>query len=351
LQPGDSAHDRLTRVQALAQMSPNSTEGALAVARAALDAREFAIARGALAPLAVAPTQRVAILMAELEELEHADEGRARAWMARAVRARRDPAWTADGVVSDRWMPVSPVTARLDAFVWKTPLAELEPEGAVIETKERVLIPAPPARPLDVPAGETKRLVTAPEPEPPASLAARRRPAAGALEPTAQPFERVISAAACPGRSGARTDTGAGVGNDRRSAARGLEPAAAGCSSRATAIGAPQHECGKCHQADQESITQLPRPGRGSPQHSAHTRYNEECEHKHAGSRDPPHPLARSRANFAHDEFFAAAHLAVGFKEGRYPLHGKIVERVALRAGCAFPTRSVSPLPGDTRSA
>ena len=74
----------------------------------------------------IAPTQRVAMLMAELEEMEHGDEGRAREWMARALQRRRDPAWTADGFVSERWMPVSPVTGRLDAFQWKDPLAGLD---------------------------------------------------------------------------------------------------------------------------------------------------------------------------------------------------------------------------------
>src|SRR5262249_12888736 len=143
LQPGTSARDRLARVQALAQMAATSVESVLAGARAALDAREFSIARSVLTPLEASPTQPVAMLLAELEELEHADEGRARAWMARAVRARRDPAWTADGVVSDRWMPVSPVTGKLDAFQWRTPLAEVEPEVAMIEGKGRVLIPAP----------------------------------------------------------------------------------------------------------------------------------------------------------------------------------------------------------------
>ena len=63
--------------------------------------------------------------MAEIEEVEHGDEGRAREWMARAVYAARDPAWTADGLVSERWLPVSPVSGRLDAFQWKVPLAEL----------------------------------------------------------------------------------------------------------------------------------------------------------------------------------------------------------------------------------
>ena len=64
------------------------------------------------------------MLMAELEGLE-GDEGRAREWMARALNAARDPAWTADGFVSDRWLPVSPVSGRLDAFQWKVPVADL----------------------------------------------------------------------------------------------------------------------------------------------------------------------------------------------------------------------------------
>ena len=156
LRPGDSARDRLTRVEALAQKTPGHVEGALAVARAALDAQEFTNARDALAPLLLAPTRRVALLMAELAEMEHGDEGRAREWMTRAVAARRDPAWTADGFVSDRWMPVSPVTGRLDAFQWKDPLAGLADQGlgarglgaeaAVIENDKaaRALIDAPP---------------------------------------------------------------------------------------------------------------------------------------------------------------------------------------------------------------
>src|SRR6185437_8988453 len=98
--------------------------GALAVARAALDAREFATARAALAPHLSAPTRRVATLMAEIEETEHGDEGRVREWMMRAMRASGDPVWTADGVVSDRWLPVSP-NGRLDGFEWKVPLAEI----------------------------------------------------------------------------------------------------------------------------------------------------------------------------------------------------------------------------------
>ena len=168
LRPGDSARERLARVAALAQMAPGHIEGALAVARAALEAQEFPAARAALAPLLVAPTQRVAVLMAALEEIEHGDEGRAREWMARAVHARRDPAWTADGFVSERWLPVSPVTGRLDAFQWKDPIAEFGERAA-----DRTVLDAAPARPAPtVPAPASTQVVEKKAAEPsPASTA------------------------------------------------------------------------------------------------------------------------------------------------------------------------------------
>ncbi len=49
-----------------------------------------------------------------------------REWLARAARAPRDKAWVADGVISDRWSPVSP-SGTLDAFVWRTPDERLAP--------------------------------------------------------------------------------------------------------------------------------------------------------------------------------------------------------------------------------
>src|SRR5689334_6771490 len=132
---GDAARQRLVRVETLAAKTPGHIEGALAIARAAIDASEFAKAREALAPFIAAPTQRVAMLMAEIERTEHGDSGRARAWTLRAVRALHDPAWTADGYVSDRWRPVSPVTGRLDAFQWQTPVAALPSDkGGTIES-------------------------------------------------------------------------------------------------------------------------------------------------------------------------------------------------------------------------
>lgn len=146
---GDSARDRLARMQKLAGMLPGQLEGALAVARAALDAHEFAAARAALAPYVSAPTRRVATLMAEIEEAEHGDEGRVREWMARAMRASGDPAWTAEGVVSERWLPVTP-GGKLDGFQWRLPLAEIGVSRPVIEAAlppaaESKVAPAPQA--------------------------------------------------------------------------------------------------------------------------------------------------------------------------------------------------------------
>jgi HemY protein len=135
---GDSARDRLARIETLAGKMPGHVESALAVARAAIDAGEFAVARAALNPFLARPTQRVALLMAELEETEHGDIGRAREWTARAINAARDPAWTADGFVSDRWLPISPVSGRLDAFEWKIPLAQIAAELPVVDDKEEI---------------------------------------------------------------------------------------------------------------------------------------------------------------------------------------------------------------------
>jgi HemY protein len=130
---GDSARQRLVRIETLAAKAPGHLESALALARAGIDAAEFGKARAALVPFLDAPTQRVAMLMAEIERTEHGDSGKARAWTLRAVRALHDPVWTADGYVSERWRPVSPVSGRLDAFRWQMPLSALPSVTGAVE--------------------------------------------------------------------------------------------------------------------------------------------------------------------------------------------------------------------------
>lgn len=143
--PGDSPRDRLERIKRLARMAPHSNEGPIALATAALEAREWVEARAALEGIVEGGlTQRVCTLMARIEGEQHNDAGRVREWLARAVNAPRDPAWTADGVVSDRWAATSPVTGALDAFQWRVPAegrsAGSDAERALRSIEELVML-------------------------------------------------------------------------------------------------------------------------------------------------------------------------------------------------------------------
>lgn len=171
---GDAANDRLKRAETLFRLR-GLDEGRHAVARAAIDARDFPRAREVLRPvLTERPTRKALILMSELEEAESGDTGRARGWLARAVHAPRDPVWTADGMVLEDWAPASPVTGKLDTVEWKVPLAELEPPQMVIDARE--LAPAyheiepAPARadtaPAVAPAADAQAEAPAPSAEP-----------------------------------------------------------------------------------------------------------------------------------------------------------------------------------------
>jgi HemY protein len=120
--PGASALDRLKRTRELVDTPPSNKNGAVVLARAAIDAYDWSTARSALAGfISTNPSQAVCLLMAEIEEGESGDQGKAREWLSRAVRAPRDPVWTADGITAEEWEPVSPVSGRLDAFEWRVP--------------------------------------------------------------------------------------------------------------------------------------------------------------------------------------------------------------------------------------
>ena len=136
---GDSAQDRLRRVKDLLRVSDGGAEGAVALANVAIDARDWTAARKALEPhVSERPPVRLCMLMAEIEEGEFGNTGKAREWLSRAVRAPRDPAWAADGYVSDSWLPMSPVSGELGAFAWKVPVTALgrPPEEEVIDELE-----------------------------------------------------------------------------------------------------------------------------------------------------------------------------------------------------------------------
>lgn len=155
---GDTAIDRLKRAERLESLKPNNIESLSAVAHAALDAKEFAKARSkAEAAARIEPRESIFLLMADIEDAETGDQGRIRYWMAQALRAPRDPAWMADGIASEKWLPVSPVTGRLDAFEWKAPFGQLE--GPVEDLTIENAIAAAPAKVEPAPAPTTAHTV------------------------------------------------------------------------------------------------------------------------------------------------------------------------------------------------
>jgi len=227
--PGDSAHDRMKRAETLARLSSWAPEGRLALARAAAEAREFDLARRTVAPLLEErPHVRTCLLMAEIERAEGA-QGRAREWLARAAHAPRGPAWVADGLVSDRWSPISPVSGRLDAFVWETPPELISGAGASVvddalldlddRTDDPVAIPPPPAEEIVVapaPAPEPPPAPAAAEPAPHAAAPAEPVAAAPPVaEPSAVEPPPAEPAAEPPPRSGTVTVSNAHKRNGR----------------------------------------------------------------------------------------------------------------------------------------
>lgn len=148
--PGDTSAERLARAKTLARLNPNAPESRMMVAQASITAGEFKSAREAMLPLIEAaerPTTRMCLIMADLERAEHGASGYVAEWLARASRAPHDPAWVADGVISDHWRPASPITGKLDAFVWQRPIERLS-NGAEAEDAIYTPITEPPARPL-----------------------------------------------------------------------------------------------------------------------------------------------------------------------------------------------------------
>jgi HemY protein len=161
---GDSAHDRLTRARKLKAQRENNAESALTVARVALEAGELALARAAAEEaLRIEPREGGYLMMADIEEADTGDQARIRHWLSRAVRAPRDPVWVADGVVSERWAPMSPVTGRLDAFEWKTPLERplhlVEHDRDIPPDANPVLLPKAPAGPAAIGADEEATVI------------------------------------------------------------------------------------------------------------------------------------------------------------------------------------------------
>jgi HemY protein len=158
--PGAAPRERLKKAEQLVSRFGGGEEGAIGIAQAAIAAMDWTRAKTVLEPfLEDRPRARVCALMAEIAEGE-GDKGAAREWLARGMRAPPDPKWTADGIVSDQWQPVSPVTGELGVFQWKVPVERLAYDSAETESAE-----APDALPAPETAEVTVEDSQAGEPE------------------------------------------------------------------------------------------------------------------------------------------------------------------------------------------
>lgn len=242
---GDSPRDRLLRVKQLSMQAPMSIESPIALATAAIEAKDWDEARGALEPLVEGRlTQRVCTLMARIEGEQHGDKGRVREWLARALNAPRDEAWTADGIVSETWQPVSPVTGQLDAFEWRVPVqpAEKRDAGLLAEKlEELVALGAPSTKTVETttPVLEARPVVAESTSRSTATAGAARRMAVEDVEPAdaapvpkpvtqteiaAPPPDAAATTSATATKSGEERSTATSTPNGRSTSA---EPAAA----------------------------------------------------------------------------------------------------------------------------
>ena len=128
---------RVARLERLAGLRADHPESRIAVARSAIVASLWGIARAQLGPLAEnAPEARVCRLMAELEEGEERDAGAAQAWLLRLGEARPDPAWRCAtcGHRAEDWDPHCPSCESFDTLRWRGPRAAAVP--AVVASGE-----------------------------------------------------------------------------------------------------------------------------------------------------------------------------------------------------------------------
>jgi HemY protein len=176
LKHGAAPRERLKRTELLVSRFGGGEEGAVGVAEAAIAALDWEKAKRMLMPFMEGrPRARVCALMAEIAEGE-GDKGLSREWLARGMRASADPKWTADGIISEQWRPVSPVTGELGAFQWKVPVERLTYEEA----------DSPEALPQVVAASQTQATELAAVEESPVEAAAEAPQAAPASPDTTE---------------------------------------------------------------------------------------------------------------------------------------------------------------------
>ena len=120
------ALDRVRAAKKLTDQIPDHPESLIALARASLEAQLWGEARQSLDTALdgnIAPPGRVCRMMAQLEESENGDQGRAREWLVRASQASADPVWVCDhcGNGVGEWSVTCGKCGEFDSYYWRPP--------------------------------------------------------------------------------------------------------------------------------------------------------------------------------------------------------------------------------------
>jgi HemY protein len=120
--PEESPRERIKRFQVLVRAHPDHPETRMLLSELNIAGEDFPAARRALCDLASRePTARALTNMAAIERGEGAEDHVVRAWLARALTARRGPQWVCEKChgVSGGWAPVCPICGGFDTLAWR----------------------------------------------------------------------------------------------------------------------------------------------------------------------------------------------------------------------------------------
>ncbi|MBA5724156.1 heme biosynthesis protein HemY [Candidatus Liberibacter sp.] len=138
--------ENFKRSEKLESINKDNVESLLAVAKAALEIGDIDTAR-TKAMLAVQKHPRKGIYLL-LSEIERANSQQILYWTQKALYAIPDPLWMAeDGFLSEKWLPISPISKTLCHFEWKVPIkitesiASIYPQSPVeSENSEKIIL-------------------------------------------------------------------------------------------------------------------------------------------------------------------------------------------------------------------
>ena len=126
LAPDETPLERIKRFEVLSKLAPDHRETKLTLAELHLVAEDFPGARRALGTLIDhEPDAHILTIMAAIERGEGGEDQAVRAWLAKALSAKRGPQWVCDNcqTAQSEWAPVCPACEAFDTMSWKEPPA------------------------------------------------------------------------------------------------------------------------------------------------------------------------------------------------------------------------------------